>query len=131
VKSSKKGSPTIVYLCFGGHFLSQNGFYPGEFVLTECTSFRWTHFHAGLARRSVIDISSARETGKTLWRAIESDPLRPRLVLRPRVGQTNSAANSPIAYLIVPANERLNGNIPAVYGDVDNCVNAPVTALML
>src|SRR5215469_13688631 len=26
-------------------------------VLTECTSFRWTHLHAGLARRTNIAIS--------------------------------------------------------------------------
>ena len=27
-----------------------------SFVLTECTSFRWTHLHAGLSRRTVIEI---------------------------------------------------------------------------
>src|SRR5215469_8861242 len=34
--------------------LQGSGFYPGEFVLTKCTSFRWTHLHAGLARRTNI-----------------------------------------------------------------------------
>ena len=37
--------------------LQGSGFYPGELILTECTSFRWTHLHAGLSRRTEIAIS--------------------------------------------------------------------------
>ena len=39
-----------------GCSLQGSGFYPGEFVLTECTSFRWTHLHAGLSRRTAMAI---------------------------------------------------------------------------
>ena len=28
-----------------------------SFVLTECTSFRWTHLHAGLSRRTKIPVT--------------------------------------------------------------------------